>query len=236
MLESNFFGIEGCPCCNARNQAQLRPANSAARGFAVRLSEPARPQRVRHRRRQRHRRRHRRGVLRSRARASPSSTSPSEASAALAEPAAARGHARRGGASATCATSPRCRRAIAEAAAALGDFCGAREQRRERRPPHARVGDAGVLRRPHGHQRAAGLLRDPVRRAGHEAAGRRLHRQPRLHRLAGQGQRATRATRSPSRRSTASRAAWPEPLGKDRIRVNTVSPGWVMTERQMSCG
>ena len=67
---------------------------------------------------------------------------------------------------------------------------------------------------------------------GMKRLGAGVDRQPRLDRLAGQGRRLPLLRD----RQVVGQRPHPrpgQPLGAHRIRINTVSPGWVMTERQI---
>ncbi len=123
--------------------------------------------------------------------------------------------------------------AIRDAAKALGDFhvlinnvaSDDRHSLMEVTP--------GVLRRAHRGEPAAGVLRHPGRGAGHEEDGRRLHHQLRFSNSYGaKGRNMPVYTTAKSSVIGLTRGLAAE-LGEHRIRINVITPGWIMTQRQI---
>ena len=85
----------------------------------------------------------------------------------------------------------------------------------------------------HGDQSAASVLRHPGGGADDAGRGRRVDHQFRLGELALRCRAACRPTRRRRPAVEGLTRGMARDLGPDRIRVNTVIPGWIMTERQI---
>ena len=139
---------------------------------------------------------------------------------------------RRGGACATCATSRRCSRAIAEAAEALGDFAVlVNNVASDDRHTLESVTPAYYDERMAINERPAFFAIQSVvpgmRRLGF---GSIVNLGSTGWQGKGGGYPCYAIAKSSVNGLTRGLA---QPLGQDRIRINTVSPGWVMTERQI---
>ena len=144
------------------------------------------------------------------------------------------GARRRATRTATCATSPRCARRSRDAAAAFGADPRARQQRRARRPPRARRRHARVLGREPGGQPAPSLLRRAGGGAGH-GGGRRRRRSSTWARCRGCAARPSLAGYTTAKAAIhgLTRVLARE-LGGTNIRVNSIVPGAIVTERQQA--
>ena len=94
---------------------------------------------------------------------------------------------------------------------------------------------ARLLGRAHRHQPAPHVLRHPGGRARHDHGRQGLDHQFRLGLLVA-GDRRHAGLHSAKAAVHGLTRGFARDLGKDGIRVNTVVPGWVMTERQKGCG
>ena len=108
-----------------------------------------------------------------------------------------------------------------------------RKQCRARRPPQLEESHAGILGRAAGCKPPPHVFCDPGRCARYDRSGRRIDQQSGLEFLVGGRRELSGLRHSKIRRARADSHHGARSCGH-RIRVNTVVPGWIMTERQKS--